>query len=745
MSDFTNFSLEFLTDFPLAVWFTLAALIALSVYQYFRTNPPLTPPMRYLLIGLRTLALLALFLTLLDPVISFYQQGVRRPRLSTLIDVSGSMRLAGDSASRLRQTLEALDSPEARETLDRYERRRYFFADSLLPSPQADSGGATALGEALWQLARQEISAPADVWLVISDGLNNLGRDPRQALKEIQLPLNTIGVGSAVTDFDLEVVEVSYNPVAYVGAPTPVKALVRWRGAPAGAGEARIVLSVGQRLLASARVSLGEGELSQEVELTFTPQSPGAQIIDLRFTLPGAELSPGDSTRRDPALREQETANNSRSFSVKVLKEKVQALLVSSALDWDYKFIKRALLSNERLELTEALSVGGGQDVVFPASQSALNSYDLVILHNPSGEEPASRYQALSSFVAQRGGGLFILLGDRYVLGGFGKANTGLMRGLDSLLPFRTSERSSFFSERPTAIVPLAERLQHPALRINSGESVRESWSKFAPLEFHAPLTVPAEGALALAESDLDSRSGRRSVLLSARTLGAGKVFCVNGGPLWRLPFQAHDGPQAASRFAEFVNGALNWLTIEDDLSPIEALPERRIYARGEEIVFRGRALDETYQPLLGAQAEVSLFAEDTPDTLLIRLQSSSDGQLRGGFSGAPPGEYRFEARISDGTTTLSLDTGRIRVTEFSLESQISTPNFSLLRDISSNTGGTYMHISDLSQLPRVLPGDKIRFSHSREISLHLDLVFLLLFIVALALEWGIRKRRQLL
>lgn len=739
MSQISDFSLGFLGGSQALGWTALIVLGAASIYLYNRTNPPLSTGLKTLLASLRVVALLALFVTIFEPVVSYQLSGQRKPKLSVITDVSGSMRAEASAGSRLSAVNELIGQPAFSAIRNKYDVTNYYLAESLMVSRPAENdepySGGTGLGEALDALGLREAADQADVWLLFSDGINNTGREPTQVASVLPVPVISVGVGAVDDGFDIEIADVEYNPVAYVGAAAPIKAKLRWRNAAAGSGDAVVQLLENGTPIAEERITLGQGDLSGEVELTFTPQTPGGKFLEIRVS---------------GAAREKLTKNNSRSFAIKALKSKMQVLLVTESLNWDHKFIKQALSENKRIEVVEVVDVSANANSVkaFPVSGAELGQFDVVILNNPSGARSDNRYNLLGSFVADAGGGLFVFLGERFShkqSGGFASE-----RALDSLLPVRPPSGPAQVTLRATALTVRAENILHPALRISDGTGdVRADWKEFAPFAYVAPLTEKVAGALSLGESDYQalSEAGDKSAisLLSSVRQGNGKILCLNGGPIWRMAFQSIDTDAARSRFSAFVNGAVSWLAITEDISPVTIQPERDVFSRGEPVLFSATAFDRGYRELENVEGEVYLYSEDLKDTLVASLEKIGAGLYRAAFDGVTPGAYRFEGRALSSGAPVKTDTGSIQITPYSLEERETTPRFAVLQSISGQTGGRFLHISQADQLTEALPGAPIAVAESVEIPFRGPWQFLLVFILALSLEWALRKRYQLL
>ena len=100
MFGYNDFSMDFLTSSPVLVWLALLALAGFAIFTYYRTNPPLPKYLRIILGTLRVMAIAALFLALLEPVISFSRQYERARKISVMIDRSDSMERVEKEKSR---------------------------------------------------------------------------------------------------------------------------------------------------------------------------------------------------------------------------------------------------------------------------------------------------------------------------------------------------------------------------------------------------------------------------------------------------------------------------------------------------------------------------------------------------------------------------------------------------------------------------------------------------------------------
>nr|MBP6509885.1 hypothetical protein [Candidatus Kapabacteria bacterium] len=91
--------------------YILLVLVAatLAVVTYARTNPPLTPLSKGLLIALRTFGLACLLLVLFEPLLRFVRSETSTPRVAIALDVSASMAISDRARDRAQLARSALD------------------------------------------------------------------------------------------------------------------------------------------------------------------------------------------------------------------------------------------------------------------------------------------------------------------------------------------------------------------------------------------------------------------------------------------------------------------------------------------------------------------------------------------------------------------------------------------------------------------------------------------------------------
>ncbi len=423
-----------------------------------------------------------------------------------------------------------------------------------------------------------------------------------------------------------------------------------------------------------------------------------------------------------------------------VLKSRMKVLLVADHLDEEYAFLNRFLSNSESVELTPVVfKKGGGYlEGSFPSEQAELNRYDMIILYNININSLKSKDKLIGSFLSDKGGGMFVLLGDNYLKASF-------PRWLDKYLPFVETRKNSRILNIKFNGQPAENELFHPAVRISdSRQGIREAWQNLPSFEALVPLDSITPNSVILATANL---SGQQTAfpILGYRRFGAGKVLATSAIPYWHWAFFDYGFGGDDREYRQFLDGIVNWLSIKEESDPITISPDKTIYTRGEKVGFNASVFDLGFRPILGASGYVALIGDKDKDTTIAQFVESGDGLYRADFDIIPPGRYKYVGRVDKEGKSLKESSGQIVVEAYSIEEYQRRPDFGLLADLSRKTGGDFYTLANVDSLYSAINTKPVAESVQKEIIIWNKLWLLLLFILALSAEWFLRKRYQLI
>jgi len=251
--------------------------------------------------------------------------------------------------------------------------------------------------------------------VLASDGQSTGPGELKEALgmaRGRQIPIYPLRIGSSRAGVDVEVGSLRVADRVFVSDYLQVEARVSTRGVSESTElVVRLVDERSGREVASQTITLDPEVAEQVVSLQVKAEQAGKMRLRVEVpTLP-------NETAED---------NNSEVVEVVVVDDRLRVLYVEGYPRYEYRYLKNALLREKSIELSSLLLeadadfVQEGTDPVrrFPQSPEELNRFDVVILGDVDphgGWATAEQLTMLLDYVANRGGGLAFLAGERFV------------------------------------------------------------------------------------------------------------------------------------------------------------------------------------------------------------------------------------------------------------------------------------------------------------------------------------------
>ena len=397
---------------------------------------------------------------------------------------------------------------------------------AALSRPEPATGGATDALGAL-RAAAGGSGAPgrrlAGV-LLVTDGADNgalaagLSGQPRADLLALGVPVNVVAVGSDAPR-DLAVERVAVDDFAFVRSTLTVEATLRARGF--GREDVQVLLKREGQVVAQATLKLEPGKETYTVPLSFAPDTTGTFVLTV-----STPVLPGEAVAE----------NNTRSFVLRVIRDRVRVLLVAGRPSWDERFLRGLLKQDPNVDLVSFFILRtagdnpGPQDqlslIPFPVAEifgEQLRTFDAVIFldfaYQPYRSLDIERFLPnLRDYV--RGGGAFAMVGGGQSFAQGHYAGTPIADILAVDPAEGMGETSEPFRPRLTA-----EGRRHPVTSLAPGEGANEAaWSALPPLpglNFTRPLPS-TDGARVLLEAPTLLSGGRPAPVVAVREVGIG-------------------------------------------------------------------------------------------------------------------------------------------------------------------------------------------------------------------------------
>jgi hypothetical protein len=718
----SNLSLSFSTSAFVITLFILIA-VAISIFFYRRTLPPIPPAKRIVLIALRSLALSLMLMLLFEPLLSLISRSTQQPVLAVLIDNSKSMSIKDKTGDRAAHVKELLKSSAVKNAESIGEVRYVLFGaktkeqSSINPDSLALNEDATDITSALRQLAREKDRANIGAALIVSDGNYNVGQSPLYEAEQVGIPLYAVGIGDSTEQKDIVVTKVATNELVYAETEVPVDATIKSSGFKGEKIE--VTLNEGSRELSKAYVTLEEGTREYGVRLSYVPEGDGVKKYSVRVSRVQGELT---------------TANNQKSFLTRILKSKLRVLMIAGAPSPDLTIVKQTLREDRNIEVRSLTQKTPSAFYEGQLSGRLLDSADCVALIGfPVASTADATIEALKSAMTKKTIPMLFVAGK--------SVSDSKLSALNSLLPFTTTNTSQ--TEQLVFLEPIHST--HPILATNTEEGI-ESWKRMPPI-FKVQTHYKAKPeATTLAGTKINNIVVDEPLVV-ARNVNRQKSLAIVGYGIWRWRLMAQGNPYTERLLSTFLSNAIRWLTTRDDNRPVKVVPTKSQFTQGELIEFAAQVYDASANPIENAQLKVT--AKGGGGEFETTLRSIGNGRYEGTMDGVPEGDYTFRAAASLDGQTLGEDKGRFTVGELNLEFQDTRMNVQLLRQLAARSGGRYFSPTEISALPEALRSQQSFAPREIQRAQSFELwnwKYMLAFVVLLlAIEWFVRKRNGML
>ncbi len=719
-------------------------LVAVVWWLYRRDAAELSLGKRASVLALRCLALAGLLIFFLGIERRTTTEIVHNSQVTLLVDVSQSMGLsesdqptAAGARTRIEAVVGALaDSPlvaELRETHDvniaRFDqhvepivtlpkgrgsrvegREPEAVADAetpaLRPRPSTlDSldwqaelqprGTQTRLGQALAEQLRLYRDAPLAGVVVISDGAQNAGVEPSaavEAAKEAKVPFYTVGVGSSEAQKNVALRDLVVPTRAFPGDTLNVTGYLQADGYAGRSVEVVLTRRSAEDSAAvgmpvdSQRVALAAAGEMLPVSFDLEPGEAGTFVYRLSVKAP-----PDDGNPRD----------NEREAEVVVVDRQTRVLLFASGPTRDYRYLRNQLRRDKTMivdVLLQTAQPGISQDANeildhFPSSAEELYQYDCIVAFDPDWTElAADQVELLEKWVSEEAGGLVAVAGPIQTAKWTRSTEHDKLR---DLYPVAFQQRLTLLDDGQyggETAWPLAfERAGREAKFLWLADSAEESeaaWDSFSGVYGYYAVKGEKPGATVYARfSDPEAGlSSHRPVYMASHFYGAGQVFYVGSGELWRL--RSVDPAYFEVLYTKLVRNVSQGRLLRGS-SRGSLLVERDRYELGETVVLRARLADARHEPLSIESVSAQVLRPDgTAEPVKLTAETDRPGMYAGQVTVLQEGTYQVALSLPDVPEEPLTRYLQVRVPD--LERTHAERNEPLLASLADETGGIY-------------------------------------------------------
>ncbi len=748
-----DLGLELFWPFYAALVLVLAA-VAAQLAAYRRTTRPVRPALRWLLVALRLAAVGLLLFALWRPAAETSEMIRQRGRLALLIDSSRSMSIADESFAgevdvmpRIERAALAFseNSDLWREIVESASVEVYSFAGSLrrLPTSAAEipdvttfgieaDGDVTALGDAIRQAGAPPVP---QALLIVSDGLSNTGISPHDAVGAGTAPIYAISVGSERPD-------ASTRDVAATGIFAPSRA---FQGS-----DMTVMAEFSLTGLAGREVEVSLYADDQRVDTTEIRAQGDRDLVEARFSHVPEETGPLRLEAVAETLPDEiVAANNSAATYVDVQHGGLQILFIEGSFRWEAKFLRQAVETLRDAEVRFMVPLADDEAI----EQAIAGDWDILIIGSLSAPRmQGAAEESVREAVGAQGRSVLFLSGPE-ALGKGGYAASELA----PLIPFELDADEVFDS--CLWVVEPREAGPHGEIVSLGTEQDPAPWTDVVPLLALNTVGEPRPGASVLLSAEPMVRSEetgalepcperREAPVFAVQHYGAGRTAAFTGEGTWQWVMGSGLVDQArreasASVHRRFWRRVIFWLARREergDMTLDLALNRHRVGV-GERVELRGRLIGLDRQPITDARLVAEITSEDFETELSFWVEGTG---YRLEFEPPAAGDYDVHVKAFDVGEQDEPIEARTAFVASGADVEFATllARTSTLASLAAATGGRHEPAENAHLVFRDIAertGESAYMRLQRR-ELWSSWLYLVLVVVLLSLEWGIRK-----
>jgi len=707
------------SSFWLLLLFALLALL-LAVWTYQRAT--LSPPLKIGLICLRALAFFLTLSLLLEPMLQFFSEETRKPKLALIVDDSESMTIS-DNGIRRDSLLQQLLSRYQEALSNAVEIHSYSFGERLRARALNDFSFKekyTNHADAIATLNRIGAREKFNAALMFSDGIFNAGETPLYEAERSPIPIFTVLLGDSTSRKDIVLRRIYAPEQAIVNTNVSVSAVVAQQGFTGNRVEA--LLKNGESILARKQFELSPSE--QSIAFEFVPKEVG----ETKYTISISSLQGEFSAK-----------NNVQSFFMRVLKNKKKVLVIAGLADPEISAIRQTLNRSENIDAvfftqktsTEffegSLNLNEHQDadvcflVGFPSA-----SISEAIAERVFGFLNANKIPVFS-FIGLQSSGAKLKQYEPILAINIGRTSPADVLDNNAFIS-PTAQGQSFVAFKPVAsLLPIAFQTAPPV----------------SYLDFNFQ---PKPTTQILWKLSVSGRATERAALAIAQS--SGKKYATLCTPqFWRLSLSPDESVRKV--YEQTVIGMIEWLSAKDDAKRFQVSTSRKLYDEGETVFFTATLQDELLNPVSTAQIDLRVKNKQTGETYSATFERAIEaGVYQTKFEGFQKGDYIFTAEAKEGEVLLGTASGIFSVSETSAELRNTAANPETMQSIAERSGGKFYTVEtfpkffdDISREPSFQPVSVVTTSTIEFANLWQTL---LVIVLCLSAEWLIRKLNAL-
>lgn len=696
---------------PLFIVIGSLALIIYTWYIYKFTIPQISSFLKYVLIFIRSIVITLILFLIFEPQLTINNSEKIEPVNYLFIDNSSSMAIK-DSADRIGLIKIFQNDFNTKITTAKKE---FLFGINPKEFNDIDSSKLN-FSEPLTNFSRifefAKKNKNVGSITIISDGIITDGYEPLYDAEKLGVPVFTIGIGDTSVIKDLLIRDIFYNQNIYAEKSTDIETQIVNYGFENSL--VKVSLFEENKLIQSKDIVLSPTAINK-VKFDYTPSESGDKKMRISVSaLPG----------------ETNTLNNSKTFYLKVLRNKIKLTVISGSPSADLSAIVSSLSSDKNIDIKKIVEISKNK-FLNGFEYTWIDSADVLFLIDFPGENSSAELMNRTFSSIQNNKPYFILITPT--------TDLSKLKRVEQQLPFSINKISS------DNILVQAELVTENFNAIFSSLSAQQNiWSGLPPIAKNNSELFPKPESITLIKSSVKNIP-LNSPLLISRSIGRQRSISLLSGEIWKWQLASAD--KSPIFFTNFINDIVKWLNLSDSKKQFTVRTTKKLFSNGENVEFITELYDQTFIPITDADVVITINNGST--NIEQKLEKVKDGLYSGIWENGFEGDYSFHAIAKFDGVSLKSETERFSVVPGSIEKYDTRMNVDFLKRLAHVSGGNFFFIDDyeslFNELNRINLNRVITTYSYNEFQLWSNSWTIAIIIILFAIEWFIRKRAGML
>lgn len=688
--------------FEYSGWYILICLLVAftaAFLLYFRTNeiPESYASWRFGLAILRFISVFIIAFLLLSPLWRRNITKLQKPILIVAQDASTSV---GDFLKKNDPNYLSELNKMADDLKKDYQVETFSFGEKMANElPNEFSDKVTNISALLEELSTRFAGAKLGGVVLASDGIYNQGSNPLYTAAKLNVPIYTVGMGDTSIRKDLIINRIFHNQIVYAGDEMEVQIDVLAKNLIGKSSKISLVEVNGGKVkvLKSVDFNIDKSSFFNSFSLSVPASLPGTRYLRVIAA---------------PVEGEVSKINNSRDFVITVLDGRQKVLIFAQSPHPDMGALRQSFSANKNIEVKTAF---------IDESVPNFAEYDVIILHQ---------------------------------LPAVGRNFSPIIKQIKDL---RISHW--WLAGAQTDFKALNDFQDLNILRINSnlGAESEALWNKNFNLfngepewpqktSRYPPLQVPFGDVEAINVGQVLFYQKIKNVGTSYPLLTLGEnngvrsaLFLGDGLWRWRLAnFQLYENHEV---FDGLIGKIMQYLSVKRDNRRFRVSTGKPVYDENEPVSFVGELYNASFELVNTPEVNLALKNTAGKEYNFLFNRVGKGYQLNAGV--LPTGIYSYEATANYNGKEWKSE-GQFTVQLLQFEFINITADHNILKAISTESEGQFFGQKELNELYAVIKKSAalkpvLVTEKSSQTLLSMPL-WLLLLLVALSLEWAIRR-----